>query len=50
MCWYVYVLQAGASYLGYLREGNAYGYIYDSVIFVPTMECMALLAQAFGLP
>ena len=36
--WCVYVLQAGAFYLGYLGEGNAYGYICDSVVLVPTEE------------
>ena len=36
---YVYILQAGTFYLGYLGKGNAYGYIYDSVVLVPTEEC-----------
>ena len=42
MCWYVYVLQAGAFYLRLSRRGNAYSYIYVSVVFVPTRECMVV--------
>ena len=45
MCWYVYVLQAGAFYLRLSRRGNAYSYIYVSVVLVPTKECTALVGS-----
>ena len=45
------VLQAGAFYLDYLGEVTSVViYIYDLVVFVPTMECMALVGSVVWTP
>ena len=36
------VLQAGAFYLGYLGEGRSVAIYTDSVVLVPTKECMVV--------